>query len=69
MFVNFYAHENENGIHLCAAVEVLIFVVSRVGKSGAIPELNEGDKVELAVEDGHWSNMVENCTEDTVEGV
>lgn len=51
------------------AVEVLVFVVSRVGKSGGIPELNVGDKVELAVEDGHWSNMVENCTEDIVEGV
>ena len=67
--MNFSVHENGNGIHLYESVEVPISVVSRAGKSGGIPELNEGDKVELLVADGRWNNMAEYCTADTVEGV
>ena len=67
--MNFSEHENGNGIHLYESVEVPIFVVSRAGKSGGIPELNEEDTVGLLVVDGRWNNMAEYCTADTVEVV
>lgn len=51
-----------------AAVEALVFVVSRVGRSGGFRELYGADTVELVVEDGRWSSTVEHCTGDTVEG-